>query len=72
METKIIINRDGKKVKMIREDLPGIFKGVENWIEQGAYDAVERQRVAAAWVRKEQRELRESKKFPYGRNIWKD
>lgn len=63
---KIIINEYGTPVKMVKQDLPGIFAGVDSWISQGALDAVERQRVDAAWKRKEQKEKRESKKFPYG------
>jgi len=65
METKIIINAYGKPVKMVKQDLPGIFAGVDSWIEQGAYDAVERQRVAEAWKRKEQRDKRKMKLKPY-------
>jgi hypothetical protein len=65
MQTKIIINRYGKPVKMVKQDLPGIFAGVDSWIEQGALDAVERQRVDAAWVRHEQREKRKTKLKPY-------
>lgn len=69
MQTKIIIGQYGTPVKMIRDDLPGIFAGVESWIEKGAYDAIERQRVEEAWKRKELRELREMRKFPYGKTL---
>ena len=63
METKIIINAYGIPVKMVKQDLPGIFAGVESWISQGSLDMVERQRVQEAWKRKEKRERR--KMNPY-------
>lgn len=52
---KTIINQYGKPVIMFREELPGIFAGVESWISQGTLDMVERQRVQDAWKRKKKK-----------------
>lgn len=55
MQTKIIINSYGKEVKMVKQDLPGIFAGVDSWISQDTLDRVEKQLVAEAWKRKKKK-----------------